>query len=165
MTRDEVIDAIVAERVKLLDLVAQLGAEAERRPVTEEGWTAKDVLAHLIHWCGQVAWGLGAPMSPPAWVTANEGKRLAGDDAWNEVVVAHHRDVPLDEVLREFDRNVDLLLRQLRARDDLDYDAPASRAIRWAGADQPLWKLIAGETFGHWPHHAVDLERALTWST
>ena len=66
MNRHEVIEAIVLERAKLLDRVDQLGADAERRPVTTEGWTAKDTLAHCIHWAGQMAWALGAPMHPPA---------------------------------------------------------------------------------------------------
>lgn len=165
VTKDEIIEAIRREHVRLLDLVEQLGDDAERRPVTEEGWTAKDVVAHLIHWAGQVAWGLGAPMTTPAWVDAVRGKRLEGDDAWNKIVVEHHRDIPLADVIREFDRVVDLLVHQLTARDDIDVDASAKAAISWAPADKPLWRVIAGETYAHWPSHAADLEHALIRST
>ena len=157
------IDAIDHERAHLLALVAQLGREADRRTVTDEGWTAKDVVAHLIHWTGQMAWGLGAAMEPPAWVAAARGKRIEGDGAWNAIVVAHHRAMPLDDVVREFDRNVDLLLQQLRARDDVDIDASARKVMPWA-AEVPLRELLARETYEHFPVHAATLERALAGS-
>ena len=165
MNRLEMIDAITRERVHLLDLVDQLGPDADRRPVTEDGWTAKDVLAHLIHWCGQVAGGLGAKLDVPPCVSAVGDRRLEGDDAWNAVVVDYHRGKPLAEVRHEFDRNVDLLLQQLRSREDLDPEARANDVLGWGPTDKAIWRVIAGETFMHWPAHAKDLERALTWST
>jgi hypothetical protein len=165
MNRDEVIDAITRERVRLVDLVDQLAADADRRPITEEGWTAKDVLAHLIHWAGQTAWALGATMHPPAWVESAQGQKITGDDAWNARAVDHYRTMPLEVVRRDFDTVVDALVDRLRRRQDLDLAARASSAIPWITSDVPLWKAIGGETFEHWPKHALDLERALTWST
>jgi hypothetical protein len=156
----EILDSIARERERLMTAVRALDDRATTAHVTPEGWTAKDVIAHLIHWAGQLAWGLGAPMVTPAWVEAVGGKRLEGDDGWNKVVVEHHRDVPLVDVIREFDRVVDLLVHQLRTRDDIDVNASAKAAVSWLPADKALWRVVAGETYAHWPGHSADIERA-----
>ena len=160
MNRHEVIEAIVLERAKLLDLIDQLAGDAETVRVTEEGWTAKDVLAHCIHWAGQMAWALGAPMHPPAWVEAAGNERPAGDE-WNRRVVEHYRVTPLSGVRRDFDTVVDALLDRLRRREDLDVNARANTVVPWIQSDVPVWKAIAGETFEHWPEHSAQLERAM----
>ncbi len=49
MTTQEVLDAIAREQLRLLAAVDTLGDRASTLAVTEEGWSAKDVLAHLIH--------------------------------------------------------------------------------------------------------------------
>jgi hypothetical protein len=156
----EILDSIARERQRLMAAVRALDDRATTASVTAEGWTAKDVIAHLIHWAGQLAWALGAPMKVPAWVEAVGGKRLEGDNAWNDLVVEHHREIPLADVVREFDRAVDFLVHQLRTRDDIDVNASAKAAISWLPADKALWQVIAGETYAHWPAHSADIERA-----
>ena len=160
MNKHEVIEKIVLERARLLDLVDRLGAEAETRTVTEEGWTAKDVLAHCIHWVGQIAFGVGAPIHPPAWVEAAGGAKVEGEE-WNRRVVEHYKAMPLDIVRRDFEQVVDATLDKLRRRDDIDYDARAQTVFPWVQSDVPAWKVIAGETWEHWPEHSEALERAV----
>jgi hypothetical protein len=92
------IESIARERQRLMAAVRALGDRATTASVTAEGWTAKDVIAHLVHWAGQLAWALGAPLKVPAWLEAVGGKRLEGDNAWNDLVVEHHRDIPLEGV-------------------------------------------------------------------
>lgn len=164
MNRHEVIEAIVLQRAKLLDLVDTLGTDADTRTVTEEGWTAKDVLAHCVHWAGQMAWALGAPMQPPPWVAAAGDERPEGDE-WNRRVVEHYKATPLPGVRRDFETVVDALLERLRRREDLDVNVRANAVIPWIKSDVPLWKAIAGETFEHWPEHSAQLERALAVSS
>ena len=161
MTRDEVLAAIQRERTRLRELVDRLETDAERRTVTEEGWTAKDVLAHCIHWAGQLAFGMGAKMQPPPWVVSAGAERPPTDE-WNRRAVEHYRDKPLATVVADFDRAADAVLQQVRARSDEQLNA--SGALPWA-TNEPLWKSIASETFAHWPDHSDDLERALQWST
>lgn len=156
MSTAEVLDCITRERGRLMAAIRALGARATTAQVTDGGWTAKDVLAHLIHWAGQIAWGLGAPMEPPPWVVGVRG-RLEGDDAWNERVVAHYRDLPLDRVIADFDQAVDALIERLTLRTDAEMNA--TDAIAWAG-QRPLWRIVGGETFRHWPTHSADLEHA-----
>ncbi len=163
MNQTEVLDAIARERDRLLDLADRLGADADRRPVTAEGWTAKDVLAHCVHWVGQIAFGVGAPMHPPAWVEAAGNERPDGEE-WNRRVVEHYRPMSLDIVRRDFDTVVASLVDRLRRRGDIDFDARANVVFPWIQADVPVWKAIAGETFEHWPAHSGQLEHALSRS-
>jgi hypothetical protein len=155
MTKAEVLDAVAREYARLLAAVDALGAGASSVPVTTEGWTAKDVLAHAIHWAGQLAIGLGAPIHPPAYLDGASGR--SSDDEWNALAVAHYRDLSLEQVKGELDFIVRSLVTQIQKRDDAAM--LATDAIPWGG-DRPLWRRIGAETFAHWPEHAEDIARA-----
>jgi len=155
MTTDEVLAAIARERERLMIAVDALGAGASTVRVTEEGWTTTDVLAHLIHWAGQIAFGMGAQLQPPAYVKAVTGR--PGGDEWNALAVEPYRAVPLDQIRAEFDGLVDALVSRARLRTDDEMNATA--AIPWAG-ERPLWHFIGGDTFLHWPAHSEAIERA-----
>ena len=101
MKTDDVLDKIGSERARLLQAIEALGASATSAPVTEEGWTAEDVLAHLVHWLGQVSFALGAQLQPPSYVTTVNA-RLSGDE-WNARAVDHYKSLSLDEIRLEFE--------------------------------------------------------------
>ena len=165
MTTAEVVGATARERARLLNAVDALAERAATAVVTEEGWMAKDVLAHLIHWATQVAFGLGAQVQPPAYMMKErERRKLAGlgdampsGDESNALAVALLRDCPLDEVRATFEEVVDALVARARLR--TDDEMSATDAIPWAG-NRPLWQFIGGDTFQHWPVHAEAIERA-----
>lgn len=161
MRRAEVLTGLARERERLLAAVDALGPRATTANVTEpdgaEGWTAKDVLAHLIHYCGQIAWALGAELTPPAYVLS-ETEQLTGQQ-WNERAVAFWRDRPLEDVRAEFERNGDLL--RDRVEQLSDEDLLATDRVPWPGEDRPLWQFIGHDTFLHeWPAHAAQIEQA-----
>ena len=154
MTTEQVLEAIARERRRLIAAVDALGADATRARVTEE-WTAKDVLAHCVHWVGQIAFGLGAPLEPPPWVVGVQG-RPTGEE-WNKRVVEHHRPLSLAEMKSEFDRYVDHLVARIAELTDEQMNA--TDQIAWDLGHQ-LWRQIGSETFDHWPAHSLDIERA-----
>lgn len=154
-TTDEVAAAVEREQKRLFAAVDALGGGAATVAVTSEGWTAKDVLGHLIHYAGQVAFGLGAELQPPSYVLGVQG-RPTGDE-WNALAVEHYRDKRLESVRAEFDHMVSALLQQARLRTDEQMNATG--AIPWA-AEVPLWQFIAGDTYLHWPLHAAAIEEA-----
>jgi hypothetical protein len=156
MTTHEVLERIARERALLDRAIRSLGQGTTTVPVTEEGWTAKDVVAHLIHWASQIAFGLGAQLEPPPYVV-DATDRPSGDDEWNARAVAYWRTHPFETVKAEFDRVVDTLRAQIGKRTDAEMNA--TDAIPWAGA-RPLWQQIGSETFEHWPEHAAAIERA-----
>jgi hypothetical protein len=155
MTSREVSEAVTHERGRLMKAIRAMGEGASTVRVTDEGWTAKDVLAHCIHWVGQIAWGMGARMEQPAWVAGVEG-RPSGDD-WNARVVAHYHQASLEQVIKDFDRAADALMQEVRARSDDQINA--TDAIPWGG-NRPLWQQIGSETFDHWPEHTAAIEQA-----
>jgi hypothetical protein len=166
MTTAEVLDAIARQRERLMRAIDALGSGASTVPVTEEGWTAKDVLAHLTHWATQIAFGLGAKVQPPVYMLEERRRReVAGIDTTtmptgeesNALAVAHYRDVPIGEVRAGFERLVEAIVERARVRTDEEMNA--TDAIPFAGA-RPLWQQIGGDTFLHWPVHAAALERA-----
>ncbi len=155
MTAREVLDAIARERARLLDAVDALGEEAAIVAVTAEGWKAKDVLAHCIHWEGQVAFGLGAAIKPPAYVAETPGR--PSSDEWNALAVAFYRHLPLPDVRAEHERIIGLIVEKARALSDEAMRATGS--VPWA-PERPLWRFIGGDTFLHWPQHSEAIERA-----
>ena len=153
-----VLERITVERDRLLDAVGSLGPSADVVWVTEpDGWTAKDVLAHLIHYLGMIAFALGAPEEPPSYVIA-ESRRLSGQE-WNERAVEFWRAASLDEVIREFSRLVDQLIAAVAGKSDAEMRAPHGFAWAPAGA---LWEFVGRDTFVHeWPAHRAQIERAV----
>ena len=154
MKTDDVLEKIGSERGRLLQAIEALGERARSASVTDEGWTSKDVLGHLIHWLGQVAFGLGAQLEPPPYLTAVKG-RPSGDE-WNALAVEHYNGLTLDEVRLQFEQLADAVVEQISLRTDDDMESKGT--ITWAG-DIPLWQFIAGDTFLHWAIHSETIER------
>ena len=164
MTTQQVLSASTREHARLTTLIAALGSGASTIRVTED-WTAKDVLAHLIHWANHVAFGLGAAVDPPTYIRDERRRRhLAGlsnttpnDAESNSLAVAFHSRRSLDSVSDEFERVVDALISRVRRRTDDEMNA--TDAIP-TDPGRPLWQFIGEETFLHWPQHSDDIERA-----
>jgi hypothetical protein len=152
----EVLDSIARERRRLKAAVRALGDRATSAKVTED-WTAKDAVAHMIHWAGQIAFGMGPPLEMPPWVSGVGGTERPSDDEWNRRVVEYYRDAPLDRVVADLDRVVEALIVRISERTNDQMNA--TDAIPWGG-DRPLWQQIASETYEHWPKHSADIERA-----
>lgn len=155
LSTEEVLLRLERGRARLLRAVDALGPQASTAFVTEEGgWTANDVLAHLIHYAGQIAFGLGVQDSPPPYVVG-VSERLSGHE-WNARAVAYWRDFAPAEVRSEFDRVVDRVVEFAALRTDDQMNA--SDAVPWAG-QQPLWQFIGSDTFlTEWPAHAQQIE-------
>lgn len=159
MTKQELLDGIAQERARLLNAIDSLGASASTVIVTDEGvgWTAKDVLAHHIHYMEQIAFGLGvAGLLPPQYVVDNAARRPSGEE-WNELAVGASRSVPIADIRQRFEGLADAIVEQVGRRSDEELDAAG--AIPWAG-QQPLGQLIAGDTTLHWALHRAEIERA-----
>lgn len=75
----EVLEAVRRERGRLLAAVDALGERATSVAVTTEGWTAKDVLAHLMHWQPRCRLRSGWQWSlrPTCWPSDNAARQPA----------------------------------------------------------------------------------------
>lgn len=127
MTTKEVLNAIERERARLENALDGIGDRLDATPVTEEGWTAKDVLGHMNHRAGQIAWGMGARIEVPPYIQGVSG-RPSGDE-WNARAVAYSRGQSFEEVKARFDEVVDALIDRIRERSDEQMNA--TDAIPW----------------------------------
>lgn len=155
MTTKEVLDAIERERARLESALRAIGDRLDTVPVTEEGWTARDVLGHMNHWAGQIAFGMGAKIDPPPYAKGVDDRPSV--DEWNARAVAYSRERSFEELKGRFDQIVNALIDRIRERTDEQMNA--TDAIPWGG-DRPLWQHIGNETFDHWPEHTESIERA-----
>jgi hypothetical protein len=161
VTTAEVVEGLRRERARLLDAVDAMGAGATTVSVTEPGgWTAKDVLGHMIHFAGQLAFGLGAPETPPPYVLAAAGESggpISGEE-WNRRAVAYWRPAELAAVRGEFERVTDVLIEHAGRRTDEEMNAAAP--VPWAGG-AVLWRFIGHDTYlSEWPAHTAQIEAA-----
>jgi hypothetical protein len=159
MTVAEVLAGLERERTRLLDAVDALGEGAETEWVTEPGgWTAKDVLAHLIHYNGQIAFALGAVGDGPPEYVLGVTERLSGQE-WSRRAVEFYRDWALADVRDSFVRNADMIATQVALL--TDDGLLATDRVPWPGENRPLWQFIGHDTFlVEWPAHAEQMERA-----
>jgi Mycothiol maleylpyruvate isomerase N-terminal domain len=165
MTTEQVLDAIALERRRLISAIDALGVAVPTASVTVEGWTAKDVLAHLIHRATQIAFGLGAQVEPPVYMLQERQRRqraglsdaMPTADESNALAVAHYSHMRFEQVRGRFDDVVDALVARTLLRTDDEMNTVG--VIPWAGA-RPLWQQIGGDTFLHWPLHSDAIEGA-----
>ncbi len=117
-------------------------------------WTAKDIIAHVSSWekllCEwlEAAWSGIAPQTP---VICDE----AGTERINTQIYNKNRDRSLDDILSEVQPTYDralALVREYASDENLGDRLPYS----WACED-PLWKIIAYNTYLHFDEHAQTL--------
>lgn len=156
MTTKDVLEALARGRAQLVESLDALGPAATSLPVTEQGWTAKDLFALFIHHAGDVTHGLGADLKPPAYVL--EGSPQLSLEEWHDRAVRYWKAASLANVRAEFDQVLDALVGQVQKRSDDQMDA--TDAMPWAG-DRPLWQIIGGETFLNlWPTYGARIDQA-----
>jgi uncharacterized protein (TIGR03083 family) len=154
--REELLAQIDQEWAALSELIEGLDDAEMEDPVLENGWSVKDVLAHIMSWEQKLVEWAGA------LVAGQEPQRpFAGDD-WidrvNEQVYDHYRDVPLEDVLdaaRRSHAEVVGLVQELDSADLFERD----RFSFIQGA--PLWRMVAANTFWHYREHRQMIAETL----
>lgn len=146
-TRDEVLGLIRESRDALERALARVPPARLEEPLLDGGWSAKDLMAHVAHWEMAFLSNLGDPPPP----ILDQGS----EEATNRAVYEHHRARSLAEVRREFDETHRRLVERVSHFDDEGLNA---RPV--PGNDRVVWQYVDGETWGHYPEHVAQLERA-----
>ena len=154
-TREDLIAALQADSEEFQEAVAQLPAEAFERGVYEQGWNARQLLAHIaaIEWtyprlierAEQRAAGSDAPQGGGAGFDM---------DAYNAKQVARREDQPVEQLLTEFRRNRAETIDAIRAADDELLLQPTRSA---GGVEGTLLDVLIGVAVGHVREHVSDL--------
>ena len=158
LTKPKILELIQTERADLEGALARLSEEQMTRPV-EDGWSVKDILAHLsiwetrmVEWIEQSLRG-EVPQRPAPGMTWDDMDRL------NEQTYLLYKDRPLGEVLSDFNATYRRALEVVSGLEEKDL-LDAQRFAWRQGA--PLWHMVAANTWEHYREHHAAISRRLT---
>ena len=139
-------------------LLAPLSEAQLIAPNVHGEWSIKDVLVHLATWQGRASEILEAaqrneqPQLNPSIKTDEEMNRF------NDAVFAANRSYPLVEARQDFRVSYQRLHAAVEALSEEALFDP--RRFAWT-KEQPLWRTVEGDTFGHYEEHAPVIEKWL----
>ena len=155
--REELITALQEDSDEFQEAVSRLPDEAFERGIYEQGWNARQLLAHIaaIEWtyprlierAKQRAAGSDAPQGGGAGFDM---------DAYNAKQVARRNDQPVEQLLTEFRRNRAETIDAIRAVDEALLKQPTRSA---GGVEGTLLDVLEGVAVGHVRGHVNDLLR------
>lgn len=152
VTRAGFLDTLRSARSEWDDALAEVPRELMEERGVEGEWSIKDIVAH-------VSW------HEREMVGVLRERALVGSDLWdlelhqrNAAIFAENRDRTLDDVLTDAGRTFRQLLREVEALSDDDLNDPAR--FRDLPPDWLPWKLIAENSYEHYPSHAASIQ---TW--
>jgi hypothetical protein len=155
MSKAELLEQILLERKLLEEALAQVPEEQVAQPGAENGWSVKDILAHIVAWEQQMIRWLGEITQGeiPEWLAST----VSDDDVdrWNEQVYLANRDRPLDEVRSEFERSYGQALSAVK---DMPEEALLDPEFTAWRQSRPLWYVVAANTFWHYKEHRESIQ-------
>jgi hypothetical protein len=152
MNKNELIEALRAERARWEALLAEVGAERMTVPGATGKWSVKDVIAHLTAWEERpVAWleaaQTGGQPTPPPWDSA-----LSSYEQVNEWLFQSNRERSLSDVLTQSRQVFDRLIELIRAVPYEDITTPGR--FEWLEGGTIL-ERIPGDSYAHYQEHAT----------
>lgn len=155
MSKAALIERSSAERARFAALLAGLSRDQMLRPDVQGKWSVKDIVAHVIDWEERMVRWLGEALRGETPVMPAPGLTWADLDELNKRTFPEHRNDPLDEVLAHFERFEGGSVAAIEAVPEQDLLVPGR--YPWMG-DDPLWHLVAANTFWHHPAHAKVIQ-------
>ncbi len=148
-TKKELLEAMRTSRQAVKEQLSALQPADFLNPELDNGWTLKDLLAHLAAWQRFTILRLEAarsgktPDMPPLHTDADV-------DVFNAQVYAENQHRPLPEVLEEFDAAFKALVALVEALDEafIQGDLPQE----WFG-ERPVHLIIAANAHWHEAEH------------
>jgi len=154
MTKSKLLDLIMSERRKLEDSLALFSPEEKTMSGVENGWSVKDIMAHISAWEGkmrlwlvQIVSGVTPDRPPP-------GEPWPDLDQLNQQIYDENRTKPLAVAEAEFISSYQESLRLVSSMPEEDLIDP--QRYEWSRSD-PLYYLVGGNTFWHYEEHLVSI--------
>ncbi len=163
-TREQVIDWTHSEHDMLEQVVNSLTPEQLVAPILDDGWSVKDVLAHIAEWeklmLGWIEAYLrgGAPVrfAPDFVPTPDTFQETA--DRLNQALYEQNRARSLQDVCEDYAATYERVLALLGRLSQQDMFGPNRFPAR---EGTPLAPTIGGNTFGHYREHREWIQTAL----
>lgn len=156
-TREELLAALRGDAGRLPELVGAIGEAELARGVYENGWDARQLLAHLA----AIEWTYPRLIERAEAATTGGSDSSAGGmfdmDAYNERQVAKRSEAGIGALLEEFGRNRAATIEAVAAADGALLSQPTRSA---GGVEGTLLEVLIGVTVGHVREHMGDLAGA-----
>jgi len=156
LSKNELLGTIKTSWAELTEIIEELSEDQMTQPKVQEGWTVKDLMAHIAAWHR-----LAMDRIHPA--TTGEDLKLPvikSDkfvDDFNAETYAKYKDQPLEAINAEFESSYDEFLSQI---ENLDEELlPKNLPFDWAG-NLTYQIMISANTHWHYPEH---IEAILKW--
>jgi hypothetical protein len=159
MNKAEAMELIQSERQALESVLAGLNEEQMSQPGVENNWSVKDILAHITDWEGRMVGWIEeslrgeTPQRPAPGMTWDDLDRL------NEQTYLLNRDRGLPDVSADFHRSYERAYSVVEALTEEDLIDP--QRFAWRAGD-PLWHMVAANTWEHYQEHRESIEKWLT---
>jgi len=156
-SRQEMMNAMREARTLWDSLLARVGRRRMTNLSVIEGWTVKDIVAHISWYEREMVGMLHA-------------KALVGSELWNlpqdqrnSPIYEENKHRTLKDVLSESERVFQQLMEAFASLSEEDLHDPSR--YQYMPADWVPWKVIAGNSFEHYHQHIPDIEHWLEGMT
>lgn len=156
-TKQELLNEIERAHQDMVRFLAALSDEEKTAPILDEGWSAKDSLAHIVDWEKMtIDWttrslqGENVKRFTPEFQFNSEDERVPVMEKLNTHLYEQNRNRSLDDVMRDFratHRALAELVAQLDEQDIFDPDRFA-----WRNGS-PAFDMLAGNSYDHYDEH------------
>ncbi len=156
-TRTELLAALRDDAARLPDVAASIGEADLDRGVYENGWSARQLLAHIaaIEWTyPRLIEQAQIPAEPRS--AGSSGGRF-DMDAYNQKQVANRSSATIADLLAEFARNREATIDAVANADAALLEQPTRSA---GGVEGTLLEVLVGVTVEHVRGHIEDLATA-----
>ena len=162
-TRDDLLAALRDDAARLPQVVAAIGADDLERGVYENGWSARQLLAHLaaIEWTYPRLIEQARSPAEARPSGSGSGSGSFNMDAYNHRQVSNRADATIPELLEEFARNRQSTITAIADAEQELLSQPTRSA---GGAQGTLLDVLTNVTVEHVRTHLSDLEAGATAS-
>jgi len=147
MNKQELVRQIRVDRARLDELVAGLDDARMVEPALEQGWSVKDVLAHISAWERACAGWIEAA----ARDETPERPEVRDVDAFNAAMFAANRGRQLADVRAESAASHAAIVAAIEATPDAELASDAR--FGW-----PAWQMASANTDDHYREHIAQIE-------
>jgi len=158
VTKSDLLANIRRDRAQFDALVARVGEARMTEPALEDGWSVKDVLAHISAWekiCLALVRNNRPFQAPPP------GESGPSTDVINQKIYEESRGKRLDDIVAEARRSYADLLALVEGLSEDALTAVLGAGQEGTGGSPPVWQLISGNSDDHYREHSAQIERWL----
>jgi hypothetical protein len=152
--KTRILDEMRAKYTALEEILTPLDETQMTTAGVNGNWSIKDILAHITSWHHRLLAWLHAAMrnEKPAISGPDSDKEM---DRLNEQFYEENKSLSLDDVLADFRTTYLQILDKVQMLDNEDLTNP--HRFAWTKGN-PLWYLVAGDTYEHYLEHSQPIK-------